>query len=268
MNDRLLTILSVIVFIGVVGAMSWHDMHPSQLVAPKNMAPVISSYYAGEKIAFKDIPDDNLSVVVLAGRFSYAADGKMTFTPKGMPPASFAQRQVHILLQFDGMPKDPAKTIDQIQSVAKDWNNAGNDVNAIFMDYRPKNPDFKAYAALINGFKNDYNANPYKRINYNLAPLVNLSWLNDSMKPGLKSIEEKSAFFLIDLRPQDVTPETAKKLENAGYRYDLRLTAGALPSDIASGKEVLSSIGRYMVTLTPGVVIPKKEEKIGIFPKF
>ena len=263
MNDKILTLFSVLLLATVVGLMSWSDLHPQNRDSGKG-TDAVSGYYADNNATADMVPDDNRPVTIAQGEFRYSPEGKTAFIRQGMPPASFTQRQASILLRFEGMPKDPEKTLAKIKALVKDWENQGTDIAVIFLDYRPENPDFKAYSGFIKAFKKYFLAAP--RV---LAPVADAAWLDDAKKAGRQLLQEDVPVFLVEINEPEISAELLQKLANLGYRFQLKLPAETLPAGI--DWKALQDTGLFaggLLTLDHRKTFPKEEPKIGIFPKF
>jgi len=261
MNDRILTLSSILLLALIVGVMSWNDMHP-QIKNAAQGTDIITGYYADKEATADIIPDDDLPLTIAQGEFGYA-NGKTGFIRQGMPPVTIAQRQVNLLLGFEGMPKNPAETLAKTKALIKSWENQGTSIAIIFLDYRPKNPDFKAYSGFIKALKKYFSATPHV-----LVPVADISWLDDRQKAGRQLLQEDAPIFLVDINKPQLPAELIRKLANLGYGFQLILPAGTPPAGI-DGKALQKTglFGGASLTLTPHQPFLKKEPAIGIFPR-
>jgi hypothetical protein len=262
MNDKILTLFSVLLLAATVGVMSWYDMHPPSRDTGKEIN-IITGYYAGPDAAAAMIPNDDLPVTIAQGEFKYTAEGKTEFIHRGMPPATFAQRQLNLLLRFDALPKKPEETFAKIKALIDDWAYQGNIVAVIFLDYRPKNPDFNAYSKFMKGLKKYFLANSHL-----LIPVADASWFEDRQKAGRQLLRKDTPFFLVELNKPELPAGLLQKLENSGYGFQFKLPAEALSSNF-DGKALKKSglFGGGMLALGPHQNLFKQEPKIGIFPR-
>ena len=266
MNNKTLNILSILCLIIVIGVMSWRDMHP-KLGAPD--AYVFTTYYAGQNITPAMIPDDSMPITIGLGEFSYTPDGKTKWTQQSMPPTTFAQRSVNLQFHFRGLPHNPTDTVQKIKALTDEWVRKGDTVSDIIFDYSPEKPDFKAYSSLLKTAYNELSkpkaGNPPQ---YTIFASANVLWTDGPQKDALKDLQDNSTQFLFHLPQAHISPELFSKLEVFKYNFVLQFPAGTQPKDInvASIKK-LGSLTGITLELDPHKPLPKKEEKIGLFPK-
>lgn len=262
MKDKTFTILSVLSLIVIVGIMSWHDMHPSvRSVDLKN--PVLYTYLAGENITPAMIPDDAFPVTVDLGAFSYTPAGQMAWAGRAMDPITLVQRQTNLLFHFEGLPQAPDETLQKAAALIKSWEQKGSDPSVIFLDYRPKAPDLKAYVAFLKTFHARFSRS------YSLATVIDASWLDDPQNPVFGEIESYAPNFLIALEDARIEPALLSKLEKFRHNFILCFPAGTFPADVdAAAFKNLVFLTNYSFTLDARKPWPKKTEKIGILPQF
>jgi hypothetical protein len=262
-SDKILTAFSVLLLAATIGVMGWHDLRPQSVDREKEIN-IVTGYYAGDDATAAMIPGDDMPVTIAQGEFKYTVWGRAEFTRRGMPPATFAQRQINLLLRFDALPKKPEETFAKIKALADDWANQGNIVSVIYLDYRPENPDFNAYSGFMKGLKKYFKVNSHL-----LVPVADISWIEDRQKKaGLQLLRKDTPFFLVELNKPELPAGSQQKLENAGYGFQLKLPAEAISSDF-DGK-ALKKTGFFvggMLTLGPHQNLLKQEPKIGIFPR-
>jgi len=261
MNDKILPFLSVLFLIAVVGVMSWRDMNPK---INEGKSEELSSffYHADTGITPAMIPDDRNPITIVLGTFKYASDEKIEWIPQGMSPATFAQRQVNLLLRFDGLPKNPDETLEKMQSLVKDWERQGNTLTTIFLDYRPKTPDFISYAKFLDAAHNSF------KLTNSLGIVADVLWLDLLYKNQLEQLYKNVSMFLFELSHPKIAPEIFLRLETFGYAYFLQFPAGILPVDIdMRDYKKLKSLSGIVLTLDIHKPWSRKEERIGIFPK-
>jgi hypothetical protein len=256
MNDKIITLSSILILALIIGVMSWHDMHPQLKTAAE--ADIVAGYYADKEATAGIIPDDDLPLTIAQGKLD-DANGKTGF----MPPMTIAQRQVNLLLSFEDIPKNPAVTFSKAKALIASWENQGSNIAIIFLDYRPKNPDFRAYSGFIKAFKKYLAATPHV-----LLPVIDLSWLDDQHKAGRQLLQQEAPLFLVDLDKTQLSAALIQKLANLKYGFQLVLPAGTLPAAI-DGKALQKTglFGGALLTLSPQQPILKKEPGIGVFPK-
>lgn len=262
MNDRTLTILSVLCLIAIVGIMSWRDMHP--VARDRGPAPLTGyAYDAGPDITAAMVPDDNSPVIIAQGEFKYSPDGKTTFTPEGMLPTTFAQRPVSLLLRLDGLPQNPVETLEKIAELEKAWKNQGTDLATVFLEHHEGNPDFKTYTDFLNALRTRF------KDSFHPAVVIHAAWLDEPQRSSLQRMQEYTPHFLIDVPQLPPPPEFLSKLHKTGYAFILRFPAGALPADVdASALNKARFLSGYCFRLDAHKPWPIKEEKVGLFPKF
>jgi hypothetical protein len=258
MSDKTITLLSALFLALIIGVMSWNDMHPQSKSAAKE-TDIIAGYYAGEEATAGIIPNDDQPLTIAQGQFDYSR-GKTVFVHRGMPPVTIAQRQVNLLLGFSDLPKNPAATLEEIKALLQSWENQGTEVDVIFLDYRPKKPDFKAYSGFFRAFNKYFQAAPHVVI-----PVADSTWLDDGRKAGRQMLQDEAPQFLFRMD----TPELLRNLTSFKYGFQIILPAGSPPgSPEARALEENDHFAGGLLTLSPHMPIPKKEPAIGIFPKF
>ena len=262
MNGKILPFLSVLFLIAIVGVMSWRDMNPKANSSKKSEELSSFFYHADVGITPAMIPDDRNPITTVLGTFKYASDGKTEWIPQGMSPVTFAQRQVNLLLRFDGLPKNPDETLEKMQSLVKDWEHQGNTLTSIFLDYRPKAPDFISYAKFLDAAHDSF------KLTNSLCIVSDVSWLDPLYKNQLEQLHKNVSVFLFDLPHPKIKPEVFSRLETFGYAYFLQFPTGILPVDIdMRDYKKLKPLSGIVLTLDPHKQWPRKEEEIGIFPK-
>lgn len=251
-TDKTITFAAVLLLAAVIGIMSWRDMHPQKELAGQASENIPTGYFVDSSITPGLIPDDNLPLSIAQGRFKYKPNGKMEFTPQGVPPTLFAQRQITLLLQFDALPKNREETFKKILSLIADWKHQGNIVNGVIFDYRPRRPaaqpDFPAYAEFLAAFRKFSLPDAYL-----LIPMIDFSW---SKNLALLS-QDGIPFFLADLPPANI-PVPA-----FNHKFQLRVPAGVSLPSIENHLFVGS-----LTTLDPHSAPPLAKEKLGLFPAF
>ena len=264
MNNKIINVVSILCVAVVVGVMSWRDMHRD---VSSNPSPGlgVTAYYAGPDITPSMVPDDSLSITASLGEFSYTPAGKTVWTPHGMGPTTFAQRQLNPEFHFKTLPRNPAETINKIEAAAEEWVRKGDTINAVVIDYSPEKADLKSYAALIKAAHNELKK---AKGEYVVFASINPQWTGDAWQSALKDLQDDSPQFLIHVPQANISPELFAKLEAMKHNFILQFPQGALPKDIdmASLKKLRSLVG-ITLTLDPHNPPPKKEEKIGLFPK-
>ena len=262
MNNKILNSLSILGLIVVVGVMSWRDMNP-KIDTDTSSALGMITYYAGTGITPAMIPNDNSwPITVGLGEFSTTPDGKTVWTPQGMPPTTIAQRQINLQFHFNSLPRDPAETVKKLKAIAEDWKHKGDTINVLVLDYTPEKPDLKAYSALLKAAHDTFIKS------YVIYAGVNILWAEGPQKEALKDLQDNSPQFLIHLPQAHISPELFSRLEAFKYNSILQFPAGTLPGDIdALSLKKLGSLTGVTLALDPHKPLPKKEEKIGLFPK-
>ena len=261
MDNKILNTLSILGLITVVSVMSWRDMHPKIDDGSSSLGTI--TYYAGTGITPAMIPDDhNWPITMGLGEFSTTPDGKAVWAPNGQQPATIAQRQVNLQFHFKSMPHDTAETVKIIKTVADDWKRKGDIINILLLDYSAEKPDLKAYAALLKAAHDAFLKS------YVICAGVNILWADGPQKDALKDLQDDSPQFLIHLPQAHISPEFLSRLEAFKYNFILQFPAGTLPGDIdVTPIKKLGFLTSLTLTLDPHKPLPKKEEKIGLFPK-
>jgi hypothetical protein len=252
--------LYIVALAAVIGVMSWRDMHPKQnTYLPK---PLATSYYAGADITPAMVPDDNIALSIGLGTFSYARDGKVSWKPQGMPPTTFAQRQINLQFHFNNLPHDPKETIKIIKAAIEDWTHKGDIINVLLFDYNAEKPDLDAYKTLLRAAHEAFHKN------YVIYSGINILWAEGPQKNILNDLHESSPRFLIQAPQAPVSPQLFSKLEALKYDFVLQFPAGTQPEEINRPRlEKLDFLTGIALTLDPHKPLPKKEDKIGLFPK-
>jgi hypothetical protein len=262
--NKILNRFSILCLIAVIAVMSWRDMNPG----PKTddtQALNIRSYYAGPDITPDMIPHDNRPVTIDVGVFSYAKKGELVWAPHGMPPGTFAQRQVYLRFNFKGMPQHPEKTLEKIQAVAKAWRQKGNSVSAFVLNYAPEKADFGRYSALIQAAYNKFtNVNSSRGSKTLIFAGINTGWGAEA----LKGFQYYTADFLIELPQGAVPAEMLTRLAALERNFSLQYPSGMLPdkADVEKLKKIDFMKG-VVLTLDSRKPLPKNENKVGLFPK-
>ena len=263
MNNKIINTLSVVSLVAIVGVMSWRDMHPKIDTAALPRLGILG-YYAGEGVTPDMIPDNNgWPITVGAGSLSYAPNDKLLWTPQGMPAVNIAQRQINLQFYFGkSLPKNPAETIEKIKAVTEEWVRKGDEIGVIVLDYSPAEPDLKAYTALA---KATYSAFKGKHA---ICAGVNVLWPEWLQKDALKDLREVTPGFLIHLPQASIAPPTLARLAALKHDFILQYPAGTQMEGIdTNGIKTLSGLAGVTLGLDPHKPLPKKEEKIGLFPK-
>lgn len=265
MNSKILNSLSVLCLLAIIAVMSWRDMHPR--IEIRN-SPVVSllTYYAGPDITADMVPDDGRPLTIDAGDFSYAPDGKTVWTPHGMLPTTFAQRQMILQFNFNSLPQNPVQTIEKIQAVADEWMRKGDTINTFIFNYSPAKVDLKAYKALLQAAYDKFSKkSPLSIKRYLVFASINIQWGSEA----LKALQEDSPRFLVHLPQTHISQECLSKLAALKYNLILQYPAGTRVEDIdISALQKLSSLSSITLALDPRRPLLKKEEKVGLFPKF
>lgn len=257
MKKKTFTTLSFILLAAVIGVMSWRDMHPSLPKETEKALPLYS-YHIPSLPSVNIVPDDNVPLTLNAGSFKYTQQGKTEWV-ENIKPVIFAQRQVNLLFHFDNLPANPEETVSKIQSVINGWTQQGNMVSILFIDYRTKTPDLKAYSLLIkklhDRFKNKNNL-------IATAPLVGDA---SSLEPFASSV----VLFLIPLESAELTPSIVSALTKFKYGFSILLPAGTSLKDMdLKTLHQIPSLSGIDLTIDPTKPKPSTEVKIGILPKF
>ena len=262
MNNKILNILSGVALIAIIGVMSWRDMHPKIDTTAAPRLGVLS-YYAGDGVTLDMIPDNGWPITVGVGSLSYAPDDKLLWTPHGMPPVTIAQRQINLQFYFGkNLPKNPDETIEKIKSIADEWTHKGNGVSIIVLDYSPAEPDLKAYVALAKAARNAF------KEKYIAFAGINALWPEGPQKASLEDLQKESPRFLIHLPQASIVPQFLAQLAALRYNFILQYPEGTRLEDIdANSLKTLPRLTGVTLGLDPHKPLPKKEEKIGLFPK-
>ncbi len=263
MSDRTVNILTALCLVIAVGVMSWRSMHPSSSAAHGTM----TFYYAGNGITPDKIPADQNSVTVGVGSFSYPEDGKMVWTPQGMPPVTIAQRQINLQFRFDGLPHDPAATIKQVEAVIAEWQHKGDIINILIFDYSPAQPDLKTYAALINA-TNAYFTREYKADPYMIYPTANLHRAEQSQDAIARSFAASKTPFVISVPEAKISQKLFKQLSDFKFLFILQFPKGVASADIDLPHLLkLKKLYGIALTLDPDKPLPQDKDAVGLFPK-
>ena len=263
MSDKIFNILATLCLVAVIGYMSWRSMHPPLSGHPTS-API--SYYAGDGITPADFPADNNPVTVDVGTFSYAPDGRMTWTPGNLPAVTISQRQINLQFRFDGLPQAPAKTIQKLETVLKSWTHKGDIVNILIFDYDGAKPDFTAYANLINAtnahFTKEYTSNPYA-----VYPTLNLRWMEAAQSSFFEKLNS-STVAVLSIPETHIPQKLFKHLADFEFQFILRFPEGKNVADIDMPHLIkLKALNGVTLTLDPHKPLFVKKDPVGLFPK-
>lgn len=254
--DRLLSLGAVLALVLAVGWMSYHDLRPKQQQVPAHLAKRIASEYFVETSGTPaHIPDDSLPVTIHAGEI---AEG---FTPHGMAPVTLPQRQVNLAFTLKRPPADRAAIEAQILSAVEQWKQQGNEIVALFIDYRPATaPDFKAYEALLEQLK----GTPKTKL-YHIAPTLDLAWVKGADYIPLK---EHASAFLIEYDGGDIETFLAQT-RDIPYAFRVKLPAGKEEQNRALIEKLKQHprFGSAMQAIDSSSPMPEKEEPIRLWPK-
>jgi hypothetical protein len=258
MKAKISSIAPILGLVVIIGIMSWRDMHPT---APSRAPLMPIAYYAGADAMPALVPEDSVPVIIYQGKISYTSDGKAVWTDTGMKPATFAQRQVNLRLQFTSLPKDLVETEEKIQSLATEWQHQGSAISIIFVDYRPANPDFTAYAAFLRALHAHFKE-------FNFGIVADESWLQEPLKSHVPELQDY-VMTLVDLPAPAISPELFAQLEQFHFNAIMRFPAGVSNADVDKTIfEKLKYSSGFALTIDPHAPPVKKEEKVGLFPKF
>ncbi len=265
MNNKVINALSILCLIVVIGIMSWRDMNPKSNIDEAYRSEM-ATYYAGANITPEMIPDDSMPITIAVGEFSYTPDGKTVWKPQGMPATTFAQRQINLQFHFNGLPHNPAETIEKIKAVAEDWKHKGDDPAILILDYSAEKPDLKSYAALLKTTHDDFKKNHIDP--YTIYSVINIQWLEGSKKEAIEELQDDSTVFLVQLPQAHISEDVFSKLDSIKHNLALQFPSGTQLGDLDMPRiKKISSLIGVTLTLDPHKPIPKKEEKIGLFPK-
>lgn len=263
MSNKALNIFYALCLIGLVGVMSWRDMHPT--AAPvKVTTPTLFTYHAGADIPSSSaVPGDTMPVSVFQGMLAKDADGKVVWTPQGMAPATFVQRQVSLVLRLKALPPDPVETFRRIEERVNEWKRQGTVVAALVMEYAPEDGDFGAYADFLEAAYAHFTGKQ-----------IILAGTEDSALPAFKKADlgrmvRAAPMVLIGLSEPRISPERMAELKALEYGFILRFPVGVLPQDIPLKPfEDMPMFRGFSFTLDPHNPWPKKGSEVGLFPKF
>lgn len=261
MNDKIVNGLFGLGIVTLIGVMSWRDMHPAVISNDANWVQNEISYYAGGNIAAGMIPDDSKPVTINVGTFNYGAGGKLAWAPHGMPAATFAQRQINLQFDFSSLPKDPAATIKKIKAVSEEWVHKGDAVNVLILNDTEPKVDVAAYDAL-----NKVVYETFRRTHsFIIYDGINVAW----PEATLKTLQQNSSQFVVQLPEIHIAPELFARLKVIKYNLVLRYPVGAMANDLdVAMLKKLSNLSGVELTLDANKPLPKKEDAVGLFPKF
>jgi len=264
MKNKILTIFAVLFLIGSIIFVNWKSFHHEARVDVSTVKSIniVSGYFLGFGEKPDIIPDDQRPVTIAVGEFKKINKDKVKFVKRKLGYVTLAQRQINILFIIDILPDNFIPIIDQIKESLKMWQLQGNEISAVFLDYRPKKPEFKKYLEFTRAFR--------KHIpNIHILPVLSLSWLNNKKYSDYLLLKDKASFFLVAMDKEENTTENIKKLDTVGYGYRLRLPKGYLSSDV-DAKTIVNSkgFGGAMANIDSKRIIKEKKIIIGIMPKF
>ena len=265
MKGGVLNSLFALCLIALIAGMSWRDMHPRSAPADTSLLDMLT-YYAGPEATSALMPDDRLPVTIDVGDFSYASDGRTIWTPHGMAPTTFPQRQINLQFNFKSLPQDPAQTIEKINAVAGEWVHKGDIVNTYIVNYSPEKADLKDYAKLLHAAYDKFSKiTPVNSDRIIIVAGINIQW----GEGALKDLQELAPKFLVHLPQTHISPELLSQLAALDCNLILQYPAGTQVADIdMAAFKKLNSLSGITLPLDPHRPLLKKEDKVGLFPKF
>ncbi len=260
--DVALAVITIATFIAIIGFMSYSDLNPNNEVIRRVKAHIITSeYYIDASARPEVVPDDSRPITIFTGKIYKARSGKHVFKHQGIQPTTFAQRQVNLMFRITDMPQNYKPIIKLIEKQMDLWRRQGNDIIALFIDYRPKNPDFVTYEKFLTTLR----GTP-KTGEYHVAPSVDMSWISNKSKVGYLKLKDPASAFLVFGKYKGFVQQ-AKKLKNIGYAFRIKLPANY---EINAKAERLlldnKDFGSAMKTLNEDSVLPEEKSVIKLWP--
>ncbi len=261
--EIILATIAMVIFIVIIGSMSYKDMNPDTNKQIRNEIRTITSEYYIDTSATKEvIPDDSKPISIFVGKIYKGKSGKYRFKHQGMKPTTFAQRQANLIFRITHIPEDYEPIIKIIGKEIDLWNKRGTDVIALYFDYRPKNPDFKTYKNFLVTLR----GTPKTR-EYHVIPSIDMSWINNKTKSSYITLSGPSSGFFVYGKYKNFVKQL-KKLNDIGYAFRIKI-----PANYVKNKETQQLLldnkyfGSAMKTINSDSEIPKEKDLIRLLPK-
>ncbi len=260
--DAALAVITIAAFIAIVWFMSYGDLNSDHTTTQQARTRIITSeYYIDTSARPEIVPDDSRPITIFTGKIYKARSGKHVFKHQGIQPTTFAQRQVNLMFRITDIPTNYKPIIKLIEKQKDLWTRQGNDIIALFVDYRPKNPNFATYEKFLTTLR----GTP-KTGEYHVIPSVDMSWISNKSKADYIKLKDPASAFLV-LGKYKSFAQQAKKLKNIGYAFRIKLPANYEPNTKAE-RLLLDNkyFGSAMKTLNEDSVLPEEKSVIKLWP--
>lgn len=191
MTNKRTIILAMLALAAIIGYRTWDDMRLPPAGDVNALALYAEGYLISEEMPRDAIPDDNKAVTFRQGVFT--GD---TLARAGMKPLGFPQRQVDIVFGLDGLPGNNDAVFAQIRDVLKEWENAGNMIADVYIDYRPAAPpDWQKMEVFVRNLKEFLHAE------YRIDLFMKEAWLTKEALEGtdLLNLQKTISFYVFDI---------------------------------------------------------------------
>lgn len=249
-----------------VGWMEFH--HAKSQLETKNELIMSSEYYLDASSNLDQLPEDSLPLNIYIGKL--VSKGKtVDFVEDGIKPTTFAQRVVNLIFKLDSIPDDTFPLRKKISEISKQWGIKGNSITAFFVDYRPKNPDFKKYNKFIYDLKRISDDFKYQTVQYHAVPVIDKNWIGNKKYSDYIKLKENASIFMISIDKEDLISEKSlRNLAKTGFSFKLKL-----PSNynlLSFDRKLIKQnpyFGNVIETIDAGFVKKTNEITISAMPR-
>lgn len=269
-------ILTTIAFLFVVSVTLFLGWNEYQMAKRKADGPIVkkvtmySEYYLDAETDPTQVPDDSKPLLAYAGEFKFnEGSNEPIFIPNGLKPYTFAQRVTNVMFKLNSIPKDTMPLRRKIMDIKNSWKIKGNELQAFFIDYRPENPDFKAYNQFLYDLKRASDDFKYQNVNYHVVFTMDNKWLK-SGKGDYKILKENTPLAFIMPSIQDLqSEEYLTKLENVGMAFKVKFPIGFEDANFDRSRlKQASGYGSGMKVIDKDFVKPDDTLQLTFMPTF
>jgi len=271
-KTNILTAIALLFTISVCLFIGWNEY---QMAKRKSEGPIVkkvtmySEYYINQDSDPTQVPDDSKPLIVYIGQFKFnKGSDEPIFVQDGLKPHTFAQRVSNLMFKIDEIPANSTPLRKKIMQIVDDWEIKGNQVQAFFIDYRPKSPDFKAYNQFLYDLKRTDKELKYKNVNWHTIATINKDWI-DTKKEEYLVLKDNSPVLFIEPTIKELqSDEFLTKLENIGMAFKVKFPVGF--EDIEFDRNRLKQNNFYgsgAKVLDKDFVKPDDDLKLGFLPK-
>jgi len=269
-------ILTLCAFLFVVAICLFLGMNEYQMATRKAAGPVVkkvsihSEYFLDGETDPTQVPDDSKPLLAYIGKFEFKNNSsEPIFIADGIKPYTFAQRVTNLMFKIDKIPTDTMPLRRKISKITQNWQDKGNETQAFFVDYRPKNPDFEAYNQFLYDLKRISDDFKYQIIGYHAIATFDNSWLEVRKDDYIKLKDNSPLLFLTPSIEDLQSDKYLTKLENIGMSFKIKIPVGVEKVDFNRNKLKQNSYyGSGLKVIDKDFVKPKDILQVGFLPKF